>query len=97
MNAIRTSDLFRMMPGVRVISGSDGERVLMRGDFRGYCSPTVFVDGMRMPAVDDINTYVFPMDIRAVEAYVTNITAPPEYSNGFNNCGSIVIWTGARR
>lgn len=97
MTAIETTDLFRMMPGVRVVSGSNGDRVVLRGDFRGYCTPNVFVDGMRMPAMDDINSYVFPADIRAVETYVSGITAPPEYSNGFSNCGSIVIWTGSRR
>lgn len=100
MFAAETSDLFRMMPGVRVVPGNNGNRVMMRGDHRGYCQPTVFIDGTRLSAsveFNDLNSYVFPADIRAIEAYTTSITAPPEYSNGFSNCGSIVIWTGSRR
>ncbi len=98
--ASQASDLFRMIPGVRVVPGFGGDRVLLRGDFRGACVPTVFLDGIRMldvGGVSSINSYIAPMDIRAVEVYVSAATTPAEFSNGFSNCGSIVIWTGARR
>jgi Carboxypeptidase regulatory-like domain/TonB-dependent Receptor Plug Domain len=98
--ASQASDLFRMIPGVRVVPGFGGDRVLLRGDFRGTCVPTMFLDGMRildMGGVNSINSYVSPMEIRAVEVYVSGAATPPEFSNGLSTCGSIVIWTGARR
>ena len=98
--ASQASDLFRMIPGVRVVPGFGGDRVLLRGDFRGSCVPTMFLDGMRlldMGGVNSINSYVSPMEIRAVEVYVSGAATPPEFSNGLSTCGSIVIWTGARR
>lgn len=98
--ASQASDLFRMIPGVRVVPGFGGDRVLLRGDFRGTCVPTMFLDGMRildMGGVNSINSYVAPMEIRAVEVYVSGAATPPEFSNGLSTCGSIVIWTGARR
>ena len=89
-----------MIAGVRVVPGFGGDRVLLRGDFRGSCVPTMFLDGMRlldMGGVNSINSYVSPMEIRAVEVYVSGAATPPEFSNGLSTCGSIVIWTGARR
>ncbi len=96
----QTSDFFRMIPGVRVVSGMGGDQVLLRGDSRGYCRPLYFVDGMRLIGIEgqtSISSYVSALDIQAIEVYVSNITAPPEFSSGFTTCGSIVIWTGARR
>ncbi len=98
--ASQASDLFRMMAGVRVVPGFGGDRVLLRGDSRGSCVPTMFLDGMRildMGGVNSINSYVAPTEIRAVEVYVSGAATPPEFSNGLSTCGSIVIWTGARR
>ncbi len=95
----QTSDLFATLAGVRVVPGVGGDRVLMRGDFRGYCVPTVFIDGMRILNVDGqdtLNDYVSPMEIRAIEVYVTAVTRPPEFTMGTSTCGSIVIWTGPR-
>ncbi len=98
--ASRASDLFRMIAGVRIVPGPDGDRVMMRGDFRGSCVPTMFLDGMRildMGGATSINAYVSPMEIRAIEVYVSGAATPPEFSNGLSTCGSVVIWTGARR
>ncbi len=96
----QASDLFAMMPGVYLVPGAGGDRVLLRGDFRGRCVPTVFIDGVRIPnpdGQDSVNDYVSPMDIRAIEVYVSAVTRPFEFSVGTSTCGSIVIWTGARR
>ncbi|WP_396221813.1 carboxypeptidase regulatory-like domain-containing protein [Gemmatimonas sp.] len=95
----QTSDLFVNLAGVRVVPGVGGDRVLLRGDFRGSCVPTVFIDGVRIPnpdGQDSVNDYVMPMDIRAIEVYVTAVTRPPEFAIGTSTCGSIVIWTGPR-
>jgi hypothetical protein len=95
----QTSDLFANMAGVRVVPGVGGDRVLLRGDLRGSCVPTVFIDGIRIPnpdGQDSVNDYVMPMDIRAIEVYVTAVTRPPEFAIGTSTCGSIIIWTGSR-
>jgi len=54
-----TEALFHFVPGVRVVStttsapgggalGIEIDRVVMRGPFGGWCSPTVFMDGVRV-------------------------------------------------
>lgn len=96
----QTSDLFAMMAGVYLVPGVGGDRVLLRGDFRGRCVPTVFIDGVRIPnpdGQDSINDYVSPMEIRAIEVYVSAVTRPFEFSVANTTCGSIVIWTGSRQ
>jgi hypothetical protein len=95
----QTSDFFAMMPGVYLVPGVGGDRVLLRGDFRTRCVPTVFIDGVRIPnpdGEDSVNDYVSPMDIRAIEVYVSAVTRPFEFSVANSTCGSIVIWTGPR-
>jgi carboxypeptidase family protein len=85
-----TSDLFRMMPGVRV----DGRaNVTVRGGL-GWCAPALYLDGnyMEQLSAGDIDTWVQPSEIIGVEVY-TDISAPPEFQSRANGCGSIVVWT----
>ena len=93
----RTSDLFWAVSGVRLVPSSTGDRVAMRGNVSGYCTPTVFVDRMRQFMFDgDLDAIVSPMDIRAIEVYAGFVMTPPEFQVPFDTCGSIVIWTGKR-
>ena len=96
----QASDLLVMLAGVRVVPGTGGDRVLLRGDFRGFCVPTVYIDGVRILNIDgqeSLNDYVSPMEIRAIEVYVSAVTRPPQFTIGTSTCGSIVIWTGPRQ
>lgn len=94
----RTSDLFRAVAGVRLVPSSTGDRVEMRGNVSGYCIPTVFVDRVKQYMFDgDLDAIVGPMEVRAIEVYVGFIMTPPEFQVPFDQCGSIVIWTGKRR
>jgi hypothetical protein len=90
-NAFHATDLFRMMPGLRVVPDANGfgSRVLStRGSgFGRYCEMSVVIDGVRD---QDIN-FVSPSDIGAMEVYVSAVGAPPQYTRG--ECGVIVIWT----
>ena len=98
-NPFYVSDLFRMVPGVRILPGGFGGQVLMRGTgFQAWCTPTVFLDGMRMASIDGIGfeSFVSPHDVRAVEVYTRGSSMPGEFST-FDGCGAIVIWTGGRR
>lgn len=98
-NPFFMADLLRMTPGVTVApSPSFGSRILMRGTgFQAYCSPTVFVDGVRVFNNDgDLDAIVNVMDVRAMEVYTRGSTVPIQFQN-MDGCGSIVIWTGGRR
>jgi hypothetical protein len=44
----------------------------------------------------NLDTVMQPNDVRAVEIYPRASTAPIQVQTR-NGCGSIVIWTGARR
>lgn len=101
-----TSDLFRMVPGVRVERNELGETMIqMRGTFAEECSPGVYIDGryMRELIGDDIDTWVKPDEIAGIEIYV-GPGVPPEFNPGLagggptagDQCGSIVIWTRPR-
>jgi hypothetical protein len=98
-NAQFSADILRGVPGVTITPGGAGrDRVTMRGGAgAGTCVPEVFVNGVRTPLPDGIiDNLVQPQDIRAVEVYSRLGSMPIEYQSR-NGCGSIVIWTGARR
>lgn len=98
-NAQFTADILRGTPGVTITPGGIGsDRVSMRGSAgAGTCAPEVFINGLRTPIPDGIiDNLVQPQDIRGVEVYSRLGSTPIEYQSR-NGCGSIVIWTGARR
>jgi hypothetical protein len=93
-----TSDLFHMMPGLRVDrSPLGGTQINMRGIFEERCLPAIYLDGhyMRELTADDIDSWVSPKDIAGIEVY-TQGTVPAEFQPGLGDCGSIVIWTKRR-
>jgi len=79
-----TTDLIRMMPGVQVAVGKDGEHVLsMR-----RCAPAIYVDGM----LSTLPLDAFPPSwIHGIEVYQVS-EAPAQY-RGDTNCGAILIWS----
>lgn len=89
LHPLYVSDALRMLPGVRVFPGSRfGNEVRLR---RG-CSPTVFLDGMRVATLEGfgIDELVSTHDIEAIEVY-HGMLAPVQFSGG--TCGSVVLWT----
>ena len=98
-NAMYVSDLLRATPGISVSPGQlGGDQVYMRGSGgTGSCAPTVFVNGSRVMSDDGvIDNLVNPQDVKAVEIYTRTGSMPIQFQS-LNGCGSIVIWTGARR
>ena len=87
---VMTSDLLRMMPGIRLVPAWPfGYDVLMRDG----CRPQVYLDGMRiMMEEQTLDAVVSPRHITAVEVYRSAGEAPLEFPG--SSCGSIVIWTG---
>ena len=91
------SDLLRMTPGITVAPGMFGDQVLMRGTgMRSFCSPSVFIDGNRVMNDDgNLDGFVNPQDVRAVEVYTRGSNVPAEFQS-LSGCGVIAIWTGMR-
>ena len=88
-NPIFASDIFRSVSGVYVDTG-----IRVRGAF-GECSPALYIDGRPYPPMaeltpDDINVWVEPRRIAAIEVYTDQV--PPQFQSALNGCGSIVIW-----
>lgn len=86
--AYATSDLFRTLPGVRVVSRTamDGPVLTMRGG----CRPGLYVDGMHWWGDLSVDHTVQPDDLEAVEIYSAAAT-PPQYRQ--DGCGVILMWT----
>jgi hypothetical protein len=92
-----TSDIFRSVPGLTVerVAETGEPAISMRGPF-GYCSPTVFLNGNRLPGIQpgDIDEIISLKEVRAVEIY-SEASVPGEFKDftRMDPCGSIVIWS----
>jgi hypothetical protein len=99
--ATSTSDYFRVMSSVRVVpvnrngnpNGMITHLVLMRGGAFGMCSPTIYLDGVRIDQSSSfpIDDLLQPGILEGIEVY-TMAGAPAEYLSS-NNCGVILFWT----
>jgi len=92
---IYVSDMLRMVPGLMVIrQGTTTRIVSTRG--AGRCAPSIWIDGFRQMEPDlmepDLDAWVHPQDVEAIEVYVGIGETPGEFS-GMNACGAIVVWT----
>ena len=81
------SDLFRMVPGARVLPAGPMEQSIR---LRGGCRPTLWVDGARLMTSEGADHLIQAMDLEAVEVYHSS-TVPVEF--GASSCGAIVVWT----
>jgi len=95
----RTIDMLQGIPGMRITGDPvNGERLAIRGT-RGYCTPTLFLDGVRTTwegtsmRLDEL----VPLEaLFAVEVY-RGVTGIPIEFGSFNQCGIIVFWTNRGR
>jgi hypothetical protein len=104
---VAISDLFRLVPGVRVEMSPNGydKRISIRGAL-GQCDPAIYLNGQPLTSLtgssvitltaEDLDTWVRPHDITGIEIY-TGDTAPVQYQQGMSGCGSILIWTKLSR
>jgi hypothetical protein len=97
-NPINTSDLFRMIPGVRLVLDANGvdSRILVRGNMSEWCRASFYLDGRSMNTLntDEIDSWVHPNEVKAIEVYA-GAGVPAEFQRGMRDdgCGCIVIWT----
>jgi hypothetical protein len=89
----RVTELLRRVPGVRVYSSTAGDVVTFaRGQSTsGPCRPTVYFDGHRLSAGEDLDFLATASSLEAIEVYTSAAQAPAEYWGG--GCGAIVLWT----
>ncbi len=96
-SATWTSDLFQMMPGVRIDGSGFDRMVVVRNSFGGHCNPHLYIDGIYFftMSADEIDGMVTPARIRGIEIY-TDASTPMEFQLGLSGCGALVIWTKGR-
>ena len=89
----QTSDLFRTVPGARIMSSGYTNRVRFRGM---RCAPLVWIDGFPATAAEFDLDAIDPYVIEAIEVYPGVASVPSEFRwvRGGGACGAIVIWTG---
>lgn len=93
------SDVMRIDPGLRISPVGDGRSYVITDarNASGGCV-NVYVDGTywepMMPG--DIDTYVRPNEVVAVEVYHGSETPPQFTKPGQSSCATIVVWTLAR-
>ncbi|HXT16094.1 MAG TPA: carboxypeptidase regulatory-like domain-containing protein [Gemmatimonadaceae bacterium] len=97
--ALMFSDVLRAAPGLRISPTGDG-RTQVVTDARNSASGCVNyrVDGQPWTTMEpgDIDSFVQPADVVAVEIYHGSET-PPEYQTpGQSSCATIVVWTRAK-
>lgn len=95
-NTSSTSDLLARTGRVTTRYALGGDRIYMRG-MRGFCTPTVFVDGLRVDLSDvSIDVIAPKFDLEAAEVYRSAVEAPPRFGGAMEGCGVIVLWTRTR-
>lgn len=88
-------DLARRIPFTRFepsIQEGGGLLLKSRSLRRGYCPPTVYVDGHRQVGAFDLDGYLIPDDILAVEVYRGLAQTPMEWAAP-GGCGVVLIWS----
>jgi hypothetical protein len=92
------SDMLRTVPGIRVQPAGNGTNVVTSSrDPTGGCV-TFYVDGApwQQMTPGDLDTYVRPEEVAALEVY-NGATTPPQFQQaGQSGCTTVVIWTERR-
>jgi hypothetical protein len=97
-HATQFTDLLRTVPGIRVSSAGNGQQTIQstRSATGGGCV-TVYVDGAQWQSMEpgDLDSFVRPEEVAAVEVY-NGISTPPQFVTAGNNCAAVVVWTKMR-
>ena len=93
MHAINVTDILRMVPGLRVSYGPNGETVSSSRGIDNSCVQ-YYLDDMQFTELEpgDINHFVTGGEVVAVEVYQGPST-PPQFMRGGGDCITIVLWT----
>lgn len=106
--AVTVTDALVGLPGIygqagpsgdraSILPGASGRAISMRGTDAVLCTPTIRLDGQRLPEMD-VDWAAPPSRVSAVEVYARAPHVPQQFG-GLTGCGAIVVWTddGPRR
>jgi hypothetical protein len=95
-NALLFSDIMRNAPGIRVANANGRQYLQNARDPMGGCV-MIYVDGTMWQQMEpgDIDDFVKPHEIGALEVYSPSST-PAEYQSRGANCSTILAWTQRR-
>ena len=96
-STVFTTDLLRMIPGVRLVPVGTSYAVVLRGGTdrslrTRACLPQVFVDGVLMLEFE-LDRDIHPHQIEGIEVYRSASEVPAQYGGSQAACGVILIWT----
>ncbi|CAA9293440.1 MAG: hypothetical protein AVDCRST_MAG11-295, partial [uncultured Gemmatimonadaceae bacterium] len=88
---MRTTDLLRTVPGIRVQLTGAGTSLRYR-DSR--CAPEVYLDGLALSAGEFDVDAIAPSTIEGIEVHSTS-TVPVQYTRAFGraSCGTVLLWS----
>lgn len=92
-NPGQMTDLFRMIPGVRVESRGFRTQIRFRG---ARCAPLVWMDGSPLYAGEFDLDSVDPRSFEGIEIYSGAASVPAEYQGNrsiSSACGTVVLWS----
>jgi hypothetical protein len=92
-NSTFFSDVLRTAPGIRVVPSGPNRQVITSTRGTNSCT-TVWVDGTMWQSMQpgDIDDFVRPHELAAIEVYSPS-TTPAEFQSQGGNCATIVAWT----
>lgn len=93
---LSTADLLASTGRVFLRGSGSTQEIRMLGS-RGYCTPIVYVDDVRIASSDLylLEAMAPPTMLYAAEVYRSGVEAPFQYGGGMGGCGVIVLWTRA--
>jgi hypothetical protein len=97
-DALKFSDAMRMAPGLKVVPTGDGRTYAITSARDPMGCVNFVVDGTKWQQMSpgDIDDYVRPDEMRAVEVYSAS-TTPGEFQDaGRSSCTTVVVWTVQR-
>jgi hypothetical protein len=89
VHPLRTTELFRRIPGVQTSPLPGGNSVTIRGG----CRPTLYVDGVRVDGYRSIDDLAQPLELEGLEVYRSPDQAPPQYTGMRAGCAIVLLWT----
>ncbi|MEP6618687.1 MAG: carboxypeptidase regulatory-like domain-containing protein [bacterium] len=91
------TDLLRTVPGIRVQNDNGQMSVYSTRSSQGSGCVNMYVDGAAWQSLEagDMDSFVHPEEVVAIEVYQGSIV-PPQFTSAGQNCAAVVVWTKTR-
>jgi hypothetical protein len=93
--AMKFSDVMRMAPGLKVVPVGNGRDYVIQSSRDPMGCVNFWVDGFQWRSLEpgDIDQYLRPDELRAIEIYSSTTTPPQFTAPGNSKCETVVVWT----